>query len=201
MSWLKIWNSFKMKKLHIIVFLVALSIGLVLSVLFSKNKTNFFIDKIQFHNKDLGLTNSNLNIFKNNKKIISNANINTQKVILKNIGKEIYDNDTNDWNMWKNDIISELTMDFNSMDSLEKYKKGTNIYYSFFIDNKGNISNIKVWAFGITKADKKEIINTIKSYEHNKIVKFPKNSTRKKIKVSVLLLITDKAQNFNPDDF
>lgn len=190
-----------MKKLHIIVFLLALSIGLVLSVLLNKNKTNLFIDKIQFHNKDLHLTNSNLNIFKNNKKIVSNTNINTQKVILKNIGKEIYDNDTNDWNMWKNDIISELTMDFNSMDSLEKYKKGTNIYYSFFIDNKGNISNIKVWAFGITKADKKEIINTIKSYEHNKIVKFPKNTTRKKIKVSVLLLITDKAQNFDPDDF
>ena len=105
------------------------------------------------------------------------------------------------WNTWKSNFINKILDDSMDIKTLNGYNVGTWFYYSFEVTNTGEIQNVKVTSFFLSKEDKEEVIRLIKSYAHKSITAFPKNSKRKKAKVDAIMLLGDTESKSTPNDF
>lgn len=106
-----------------------------------------------------------------------------------------------DWSTWRSNIINKITDDSVYIESLNNYPQGSMFAYSFMVDNTGKIYDIKVKSFQLSKEDKDKVTQLIKSYEYKNITKFPPNSKRKMVRVSAILLFSDRTEYSRPSDF
>lgn len=107
-----------------------------------------------------------------------------------------------DWSTWKSNFVNRILDDSMYIKSLDLYGLGTWFYYSFNVTDKGEIKDVFVFSIYLNDEDKKQIRNLIRSYAHQPITIFPKDSRRKKAKVKAIMLLGDTesksdASNFN----
>ena len=107
-----------------------------------------------------------------------------------------------DWSTWKSNFVNRILDDSMYIKSLDLYGMGTWFYYSFNVTDKGEIKDVFVFSIYLNDEDKKQIRNLIRSYAHQPITIFPKDSRRKKAKVKAIMLLGDTesksdASNFN----
>ncbi|MBO6181368.1 hypothetical protein J6O86_06770 [bacterium] len=107
-----------------------------------------------------------------------------------------------DWSTWKSNFVNRILDDSMYIKSLDLYGMGTWFYYSFNVTDKGEIKDVFVFSIYLNDEDKKQIRDLIRSYAHQPITIFPKDSRRKKAKVKAIMLLGDTesksdASNFN----
>ena len=107
-----------------------------------------------------------------------------------------------DWSTWKSNFVNRILDDSMYIKSLDLYGLGTWFYYSFNVTDKGEIKDVFVFSIYLNDEDKKQIRDLIRSYAHQPITIFPKDSRRKKAKVKAIMLLGDTesksdASNFN----
>ncbi len=107
-----------------------------------------------------------------------------------------------DWSTWKSNFVNRILDDSMYIKSLDLYGMGTWFYYSFNVTDKGEIKDVFVFSIYLNDEDKKQIRDLIRSYAHQPITIFPKDSQRKKAKVKAIMLLGDTesksdASNFN----
>ena len=107
-----------------------------------------------------------------------------------------------DWSTWKSNFVNRILDDSMYIKSLDLYGLGTWFYYSFNVTDKGEIKDVVVFSIYLNDEDKKQIRDLIRSYAHQPITIFPKDSRRKKAKVKAIMLLGDTesksdASNFN----
>ena len=107
-----------------------------------------------------------------------------------------------DWSTWKSNFVNRILDDSMYIKSLDLYGIGTWFYYSFNVTDKGEIKDVFVFSIYLNDEDKKQIRDLIRSYAHQPITIFPKDSQRKKAKVKAIMLLGDTesksdASNFN----
>ncbi len=107
-----------------------------------------------------------------------------------------------DWSVWKSNFVNRILDDSMYIKSLDLYGVGTWFYYSFNVTDAGEIKDVTVFSFYLSEKDKKQIRDLIRSYAHQPITIFPKDSKRKKAKVKAIMLLGDTesksdASNFN----
>jgi hypothetical protein len=106
-----------------------------------------------------------------------------------------------DWNTWKSEFVNKILDDSFTIPELDNYKEGVYIQYSFNVYKDGRIDSIKVSSPFVKKVDKDKLARLIKSYEHEPITMFPKNSQRQSAKVSAIMVLSNQNQYSNPNDF
>lgn len=140
-----------------------------------------------------GFINNNVNVTPSTQeyKDIDTSNYNSNHYVYKSL----------DWSTWRSNFINKITDDSIYVESLNNYPQGSMFAYSFMVDNTGKIYDVKVRSFQLSREDKDKVAQLIKSYEHTNITKFPPNSKRKMVKVSAILLLSDKTEYSRPSDF
>ncbi len=96
-----------------------------------------------------------------------------------------------DWDTYKLRLISKVAEDSSYLKALDGYPVDTPVYYSFKVDLNGNISNIIIISV-LREYDKKQFAQLIQNLQHKPILKFPKNTNRKKVTIQAILLLTDE---------
>lgn len=105
------------------------------------------------------------------------------------------------WNEWRSNIVNKILNDSYKIPELNKYASGTGFYYSFDVDNEGNINNIIVLSLNMESQDLQLIKMLIQSYSHTQLVVFPNNSKRNTIRVDAICLFDDETQEATSSDF
>lgn len=101
------------------------------------------------------------------------------------------------WNKWRSDLQNAIMMDSSVSAPL-----GTIFFFSFKVNNKGHISNIKVLCSNpVYQKEALSIIPVIKAYEGHNLLKFPKKTKRKSVKFDGTFIIWIDTQFSSPDNF
>lgn len=106
-----------------------------------------------------------------------------------------------DWDKWKIRLINKITYDSGYIKELDGYPVDTPIYYSFDVDNNSNVKNIVIISLVVEEEGKQKLAKLLKSYEHKQILKFPKDSKRKKANISAIMLLSDQLEYANSTNF
>ena len=106
-----------------------------------------------------------------------------------------------DWSTWKSNFVNRILDDSMYIKSLDLYGIGTWFYYSFNVTDKGEIKDVFVFSIYLNDEDKKQIRDLIRSYAHQPITIFPKDSQRKKAKVKAIMLLGDTESKSNASNF
>jgi hypothetical protein len=106
-----------------------------------------------------------------------------------------------DWSTWKSNFVNRILDDSMYIKSLDLYGMGTWFYYSFNVTDKGEIKDVFVFSIYLNDEDKKQIRDLIRSYAHQPITIFPKDSQRKKAKVKAIMLLGDTESKSNASNF
>ncbi len=106
-----------------------------------------------------------------------------------------------DWSTWKSNFVNRILDDSMYIKSLDLYGLGTWFYYSFNVTDKGEIKDVFVFSIYLNDKDKKQIRDLIRSYAHQPITIFPKDSQRKKAKVKAIMLLGDTESKSNASNF
>ena len=106
-----------------------------------------------------------------------------------------------DWSTWKSNFVNRILDDSMYIKSLDLYGLGTWFYYSFNVTDKGEIKDVFVFSIYLNDKDKKQIRDLIRSYAHQPITMFPKDSRRKKAKVKAIMLLGDTESKSNASNF
>jgi len=105
-----------------------------------------------------------------------------------------------DWSIWRSNFINKILDDSFYIKSLDKYDTGNWFYYSFYVTDKGEITDVNVFSLYLTKEDIKEIEDLIYSYAHSYITVFPKNSKRERVKVKAIVMLDSSEKRAAPSD-
>lgn len=154
------------------------------------NSRNINNQSVNFDGNSNGIKNSNR--FGNNDFVMSNQNYNRNVI-------GAYQNV--DWSTWKSNFVNRFLDDSLYIQSLDFYGVGTWFYYSFNVSDRGEISDINVFSFYLSKEDKTKIKDLIQSYEYQPITIFPSDTKRKKAKVKAIVLLGDSESKSRPSDF
>ena len=106
-----------------------------------------------------------------------------------------------DWSTWKSNFVNRILDDSMYISSLDTYGMGTWFYYSFYVTDEGEIRDVNVFSLYLSEDDKKQIRQLIRSYAHQPITVFPKDSKRKKAKIKAIMLLGDTESKSNASNF
>lgn len=177
-------------------------------------KLNFTsINDIAFKSNTPNIQNKDVNNYKNLqvKEDIKNFDTTIQNTNINNSGYNINNNVqdvphgessiTISWNQWRSNIINKILEDSYNIPQLNKYDSGTWFYYSFNVDNEGNINNVEVVSLNMAPQDIQLIKMLIESYSHTPLIAFPSDSKRNVIKVDAICLFDNETQGTQASDF
>lgn len=123
-------------------------------------------------------------------------------------GNQDYSKDANrykyqniDWSTWKSNFVNRILDDSMYISSLDYYGLGTWFYYSFYVTDTGEIKDVNIFSLYLKNEDKKQIRQLIRSYAHQPITIFPKDSKRKKAKIKAIMLLGDTETKSNASNF
>lgn len=134
---------------------------------------------------------------------VKNPSVKTKKYVNEQ-NKNNIDRDyslTISWNQWRSNIVNKILDDSYSIPQLNDYDSGTWFYYSFEVDNEGNINNVKVMSFTLETQDIQAVENLIRSYSHTRLVVFPNHSKRKKVSIRAICLFDKEPEGTESSDF
>src|SRR5574344_286827 len=106
-----------------------------------------------------------------------------------------------DWIVWKSHFVNKIIDDSMYIHTLDDYPYGSQFYYSFYVDNRGNIYNINVVSNDLRQDDIQKITNLIKNYAHTSITSFPYNTRRPNIMVDAVVKLGSEEVKSSPSDF
>ena len=140
-----------------------------------------------FNGKNVGGNGGNYNVGFGNQDYRSDANKYKYQAI--------------DWGTWKSNFVNRILDDSMYITSLDSYGLGTWFYYSFKVTDAGEIKDVTVFSFYLKDYDQKQIRKLIRSYAHQPITIFPKDSKRKIAKVKAVMLLGDTETKSNASNF
>ena len=169
----------------------------------NKSESNIDIDA----SEQIKLTNSDNHINIQNNIKLTNSDINLQnqnnqiknKETTKEIQRPEYKNLS--WGEWKSEFLNRILDDVDTIESLNHYKNGTFIWFSFNVTKEGEIKDIIIFAPQLKPKDRISFRVLLKKYAHTQITAFPANSKRKKVKVKAIMLLEKTERKANPEDF
>lgn len=129
----------------------------------------------------------------------NNRNVNYQNQQTNTQDKYYYENV--DWSVWKSHFVNKIIDDSMYIHTLDDYPYGSQFYYSFYVDNRGNIYNINVVSNDLRQDDIQKITNLIKNYAHTSITSFPYNTRRPNIMVDAVVKLGSEEVKSSPSDF
>ena len=130
----------------------------------------------------------------------SDIEVKTKKEKTKNFIDEFIFSSVN-WNNWRSNFLNKILDDSDSIPTLNYYKPGSWLYFTFKVTNTGEIKNIHIFSIHLTDLDKKDFEKLIASYAHKDITKFPPNSKRKSVRVKALFTLDNNEKRAKPEDF
>ena len=151
------------------------------------------------YNNVSNATNANYNPANSNN--YNNINNNTNNTTDEQSDNKNSYYETVNWNVWKSNILNKILDDCDTIPTLNNYKAGTLIWFSFDVSYTGAISNVTVFSQALSQEDKLRMENVIKRNAYKPITVFPKNSRRKSVNVRTIMKLDNGERRSRPEDF
>ena len=163
------------------------------------NGTNTNLNHNQVNSNNYNNNSNNYNNYNKSNNYNNNNNTDNAPSEYSNNKNSYYE--TVNWNIWKSNFLNKILDDCDSIPTLNNYKPGTLIWFSFDVSDTGAISNVTVFSQALSQEDKLRMENVIKRNAYKPITVFPKNSRRKSVNVRTIMKLDNGERRARPEDF